>query len=123
MARKPLNPDNASGNARLGIGRGSNAGRSQKSGVNAKAIQAKTASSIDPKGVFPKSTIERMKKSGMNDSQIKKFLFGPYKPLTSSEKSLASKYRASLGSKETRVSELEKKLNLNSFTFPKRKGQ
>ena len=29
MAQKPLNPDGAAGNARLGVGRGSNAGRSQ----------------------------------------------------------------------------------------------
>lgn len=34
MAKKPLNPDSTAGNARLGIGRGSNAGRSQKSGAN-----------------------------------------------------------------------------------------
>jgi len=35
MAKKPLNPDSVAGNARLGIGRGSNAGRSQKSGAGA----------------------------------------------------------------------------------------
>ena len=48
MARKPgpVNPDGASGNARLGVGRGSNAGRSQKSGVNAKEIQAKTKATL-----------------------------------------------------------------------------
>ena len=41
MARKPgnLNPDSTAGNARLGIGRGSNAGRSQPSGAN-KAVPA-----------------------------------------------------------------------------------
>ena len=48
MARKPgpVNPDGASGNARLGVGRGSNAGRSQKSSVNAKEIQAKTKATL-----------------------------------------------------------------------------
>jgi hypothetical protein len=41
VPRKPgnLNPDSSSGNARLGIGRGSNAGRSQASGAN-KAVPA-----------------------------------------------------------------------------------
>ena len=41
MPRKPgnLNPDSASGNARLGTGRGSNSGRSQPSGAN-KAVPA-----------------------------------------------------------------------------------
>jgi hypothetical protein len=41
MPRKPgnLNPDSQAGNARLGTGRGSNAGRSQPSGAN-KAVPA-----------------------------------------------------------------------------------
>ena len=48
MARKPgpMNPDSVAGNARLGVGRGSNAGRSQKSSVDAKAIQAKTKATL-----------------------------------------------------------------------------
>jgi hypothetical protein len=48
MARKPgpMNPDSVAGNARLGTGRGSNAGRSQKSGVDAKAIQEKTKATL-----------------------------------------------------------------------------
>jgi hypothetical protein len=46
MNNRKINPDGTAGNARLGVGRGSNAGRSQRSSVNAKSIQSATKKKI-----------------------------------------------------------------------------
>jgi len=68
MAPKPgnLNPDSKAGNARLGTGRGSNAGRSQASGAN-KAVPK-------PKKLGPPAgTMKRIATKGFTKSEIDEF--------------------------------------------------
>ena len=125
MARKPgpMNPDSVAGNARLGVGRGSNAGRSQKSGAN-KAVPA-------PKKLQPPVNLGQRAADLMNrgskaaEARLKAEFKAkglnwetglPNNAAAAAKlRAQGAAYRANL--KGNRVTELEKRLN-----FPKKRG-